>query len=617
MPVINYGTTDITTYNDVAGNQVNNSTYTFSKSLVFLHGPSITQKSAFAQALPFSLPTKEPYATFLDLIVHIQTTLHPIEMIVDEAHLFSSLNEELSGVLVTTALLGRLVETVDSTLLEALVWHRRIADRVRRYTGLLRVVSTEIHRYRDGLKQTIIGPIWRRVLWSAIWNMGYDSNITRILATIQTELEMFKKPLERLIFFYASIDWRQHNINVQELETLRGHARSHFPMYQSVHLLWITAASYTGYSVSIPLDRFATSMDVIYILHTALQINAVGDWVDSSDHKVLSPAKFSTLSCRTPSHSHTHLLPLVQVAPMMVYEDRDDICFRCLNPTTGKDWKHCGKCGLRAMIVDVAASPLGTSANIRDFSQPYLFGRSAGHIDTNVQYAGARRLQHLWSHLSSLTEIKGLEGSPETMVSFLGCLGRMDSPIQNCQLKVSAFISNILLPQDILGHTAPVKLNHLHSLQICFVNRGDPSLFSRIEMPQLAEVLFNGIFYLFQSSQILDFCLKYASLANIKALSIDEWDVSPSQFFEQIFALLPHLQTLSINRFESITLRALDSIARSASAAREAFHCLTLVELDICRVQGIEPRPPHPWFLFDPKEYDLFWTLFLRFENLV
>lgn len=55
-------------------------------------------------------------------------------------------------------------------------------------TPPLQKAVNEILRYKEGLRSTMIGPIWRRVLQSVMWTMSADADIESIVRTIRSYL---------------------------------------------------------------------------------------------------------------------------------------------------------------------------------------------------------------------------------------------------------------------------------------------------------------------------------------------------------------------------------------------------------------------------------------------
>lgn len=182
-------------FNDIAGNQVINTyhnpqivTIESSRGGRCTVDPSLTTES-------ISLPTSEPFKSFVALAVDVQRALFPIGYIVNEPGVFDPLKDDLMLIIKSAAFLSRILELVQGNpYFPSLFGGDMMKTRCFMYSESLKRSLDEIRRYREGLKFTLIGPIWRRVLWSVMWTMSGDADIEKITSTIRRDLDACRAP---------------------------------------------------------------------------------------------------------------------------------------------------------------------------------------------------------------------------------------------------------------------------------------------------------------------------------------------------------------------------------------------------------------------------------------
>ncbi|KAJ8701123.1 hypothetical protein PTI98_004080 [Pleurotus ostreatus] len=150
-------------FNDIAGNQVINTyhnpqivTIESSRGGRCTVDPSLTTES-------ISLPTSEPFKSFVALAVDVQRALFPIGYIVNEPGVFDPLKDDLMLIIKSAAFLSRNLELVQGNpYFPSLFGGDMMKTRCFMYSESLKRSLDEIRRYHDGLKFTLIVPIWRR-----------------------------------------------------------------------------------------------------------------------------------------------------------------------------------------------------------------------------------------------------------------------------------------------------------------------------------------------------------------------------------------------------------------------------------------------------------------------
>lgn len=187
-------TIENSTFNNIAGDQhISTVTNTYhnaqiieiASSRMTVHG-SDTGSTAILPGL--ALPTSEPFKSFISLVIEIQRALLPIGSFISEPSLFKPLEDDLLMIIKSAAHLGRLLEIVNNSDYREFFGSAIMKKMFETYMTPLQKATDEIRRYREGLKFTLIGPIWRRVLWSVMWTMSADADIGRILNTIRSHL---------------------------------------------------------------------------------------------------------------------------------------------------------------------------------------------------------------------------------------------------------------------------------------------------------------------------------------------------------------------------------------------------------------------------------------------
>ncbi|KAJ8503205.1 hypothetical protein ONZ45_g11058 [Pleurotus djamor] len=192
MPFINDGgEVTLTTYNDVAGNQINyNISTTSAVALVAATG------------LPFGKPSIAPFSKFIDLLLEAQKAFRDITPLYPSHQSIRKLGGELSSILSKMALVGLLVESI----LKDKRYSRRdlsifhvMASRVEKYTDVIEKFVDDVRLFYHTLQSTLIGSLWRRVFWSIMWRLSEDSDITRIVQQALQQLVSFQRPLNLLM----------------------------------------------------------------------------------------------------------------------------------------------------------------------------------------------------------------------------------------------------------------------------------------------------------------------------------------------------------------------------------------------------------------------------------
>lgn len=181
------------TVNDIAGNQVTN-TYHNSQIITIESLRSGRSTIDPSVGLP-TLPTSEPFKSFIALAVEVQRALFPIGSIVNEPGVFDPLKDDLMLIIKSAAFLSRILELVQGNpYFPSLFGGDTMKTRCPVYSESLKRSLDEIRRYQEGLRFTLIGPIWRRVLWSVMWTMSGGADIEKIISTIRRDVDALRAP---------------------------------------------------------------------------------------------------------------------------------------------------------------------------------------------------------------------------------------------------------------------------------------------------------------------------------------------------------------------------------------------------------------------------------------
>lgn len=122
--------------------------------------PSRTPASTYRTDLPvrrLALPCADPCKSFISLLVVIQQAFEPIGSIINEYGMFSVL-QDLRDIITAAPHLERLWHLTGAHH-SRFFGSRVIEERIEICTPHLQKAVDEIHRYQEGLRFTLIGPI--------------------------------------------------------------------------------------------------------------------------------------------------------------------------------------------------------------------------------------------------------------------------------------------------------------------------------------------------------------------------------------------------------------------------------------------------------------------------
>ncbi|KAF4607698.1 hypothetical protein EYR40_000033 [Pleurotus pulmonarius] len=289
------------TFNDVAGNQVIN-TYHNSQIINLESSQSGSSRIGPSNGTAM-LPTFEPFKGFVELAVEIQRALFPIVSIINEPSVFDPLKGDLMLIIKSAAFLSRLLELVQGNpYFPSLFGGDTIETRCLMYSQSLKRSLDEIRRYQEGLKFTLIGPIWRRVLWSVMWTMSGDADIEKIISTIRRDLDACRAPfMSYLRKLREDVWWKEIQILpedvVSSLETLSVDISKEIPSVDEIELRHVLIDVDRGCTFPVPLSSCATykNMEIFFRCITGHVTSEIQCFIDSSDGRVIERSQFNEL----------------------------------------------------------------------------------------------------------------------------------------------------------------------------------------------------------------------------------------------------------------------------------------------------------------------------------
>ncbi|KAF7439735.1 hypothetical protein PC9H_000071 [Pleurotus ostreatus] len=491
------------TFNDIAGDQhITTVTNTYHHSQIVAIPSSQTATPALTSITPIQdaipLPTSEPFSSFISLVIEIQRALSPIGLLVDEMGLFRPLEDDLLVLIKSAAFLGRTLEILKSTGIASLFGAKTMANRLAMYTIPLQKAVGEIRRYQDGLKFTLIGPIWRRILWSAVWTMSSDADISKIVTTIRADLAHIRHPtttyLRKLnLNLWWSVVERLPDHVVSELDSLRTTASKELPAINEAEIQTISIDFGPQCdTIELSLSPYATYQSLAMVLKYNCD-HIVGDiagFLDPSNDQVVELSQFEELVTSRSRHWHNGpaIVPIWSDNCGVYFEDQTDLCPYCGSPGEKNGlWIQCTWCKRQHRAVSQGASDDGTSG-----SRVLLPERARNLYNRNpmgyshINYSGIK-----WSQLMSSTSISGLQGSDEHLLCILHYLSLGGSPLQELSLISDRSRNpNIILPRSAsqsfeLASDQPVSLPNLRRLELRPIATGSARILNQISIPQL------------------------------------------------------------------------------------------------------------------------------------
>ncbi|KAF4602894.1 hypothetical protein EYR38_003298 [Pleurotus pulmonarius] len=272
------------TFNDVAGNQVIN-TYHNSQIIKIASSQSGSSRIDPSNGSTI-LPTFEPFKGFVELAVEVQRALFPIVSIIDEPSVFDPLKDDLMLIIKSASFLSRVLELVQGNpYFPSLFGGDTIETRCFMYSQSLKRSLDEIRRYQEGLKFTLIGPIWRRVL-----------------CTIRRDLDASREPfMSYLRKLREDVWWKEIRVLpedvVSSLETLSVDISEEIPSVDEVELRHVLIDFDRGCTLPVPLSSCATykNMEIFFRCITGHVTSEIQCFIDSSDGRVIERSRFNEL----------------------------------------------------------------------------------------------------------------------------------------------------------------------------------------------------------------------------------------------------------------------------------------------------------------------------------
>ncbi|KAF9494239.1 hypothetical protein BDN71DRAFT_1507803 [Pleurotus eryngii] len=516
------------TFNDIAGDQhITTVTNTYHNSQIIAipssqtAGPAITTVTPIQDAIP--LPTSEPFSSFISLVIEIQRALSPIGLLVDEPGLFRPLEDDLLVLIKSAAFLGRILEILKSTGIATLFGAKTMANRLAMYTIPLQKAVGEIRRYQGGLKFTLIGPIWRRILWSAVWTMSSDADISKIVATIRADLAHIRHPattyLRKLnINLWWSMVERLPDHVVSELDSLRTTVTKELPTINEAEIQSISIDfGPQCNTIELSLSPYATYQSLAMVIKYNCD-HVVGDiagFLDPSNDQVVELSQFEELVTSRSRHWHEGpaIVPIWSDNCGVYFEDQTDLCPYCGSPGERNGlWTQCTWCKRQHRAVRQGASDGGTSGQVRSASQRRISHSHRSRVllpervrniynrdpmgYTHINYSGIK-----WSQLISSTSISGLQGSDEHLLCILHYLSLGGSPLQELSLiSDQSRNPNVILPRSAsqsfeLPSDQSISLPNLRCLDLQSIDTGSARILNQISVPQLRYLKLHRLAY--------------------------------------------------------------------------------------------------------------------------
>ncbi|KAL4255596.1 hypothetical protein AB1N83_012802 [Pleurotus pulmonarius] len=501
------------TFNDIAGDQhITTVTNTYHNSQIIAIPSSQPATRALTTVTPIQdaipLPTSEPFSSFISLVIEIQHALSPIGLLVDEPGLFRPLEDDLLVLVKSAAFLGRTLEILKSTGIASLFGAKTMANRLAMYTIPLQKAVGEIRRYQDGLKFTLIGPIWRRILWSAVWTMSSDADISKIVTTIRADLAHIRHPattyLRKLnINIWWSVVERLPDHLVSQLDSLRTTVSKELPAVNEAEVQTISIDFGPQCdTIELSLSPYATYQSLAMILKYNCD-HIVGDiagFLDPSNDQVVELSQFEELVTSRSRHWHKGpaIVPIWSDNCGVYFEDQIDLCPYCGDPGERNGlWVQCTQCKRQHRAISQGACENRTTESHVRLPERVrnVYNRNpVGY--THVNYSGIK-----WSQLISSTSISGLQGSENHLICLLNYLSQSNSPLEEL-----SFVSdrsrnpNVILPRSViqsfeLASDQSVTLPNLRRLDLRSVVPSSTRILNQISIPQLRYLKLHGLAY--------------------------------------------------------------------------------------------------------------------------
>ncbi|KAL0949024.1 hypothetical protein HGRIS_009119 [Hohenbuehelia grisea] len=350
------------TFSNVAGNQTV-TTYNYHITPGAL-APISTFRPAQgigADRLPsLPLPTTSPYQDLVHVINAIQRALSPLEELYHDARplasLFGPLRAQLDELFQSAAFVGSVVEMVEAitpihfTQPFPEYLFLQVRSRVVHYTSTLTMFLGDITRYRHGLRDTAVGPVWLRILWF-IFRATSDRGIEAVLFDMNTEVDQFQKPLKQFLFVVQSM---RISIGCQWLSPMQQEAfrnllrtlKSGLPLFKDVILDFVTIEMVdNGPSIEIPLLWCSSMQDLSAILFAK---SSYRSWYAVSNELMHTDLRSSGFASVTPGVT---MKSAILAFGVVFHKDIPNLCPKCrtsidVGVTPCTSWIMCRYCGM-------------------------------------------------------------------------------------------------------------------------------------------------------------------------------------------------------------------------------------------------------------------------------